>query len=155
MATAVHSESNCKPSTELARLATLVATLGVADIWVKLSCGRREEEGGRCACVSPIQVCVCVRARVRVCVCTYTLCTYTTYDHVRMCACLCVRVSVCVCIHIMYICICVTMSVCVHVCVYPSHLLTPEVPLQLFNVCVQQQGKVMKRGGASEPSRRT
>ena len=128
MATAVHSESNCKLSTELARLATLVATLGVADFWVRLSCGGREEEGGRCACVSQIQVCVCVRARMRVCVCV------DTYY-----------------VHILHM----TMSVCVHVCVYPSHLLTPEVPLQLFNVCVQQQGKVMKRGGASEPSRRT
>ena len=92
MATAVHSESNCNPSTELARLATLVATLGVADFWVRLSCGRREEEGRRCACVSQIQI-VCVRARVCVRVCVSVHTHYVRMhirDHVRMCACLCV-----------------------------------------------------------------
>ena len=57
----------------------------------------------------------------------------------------CVCVYVCVCV-----CVCVCVSMCV--CVYPSHLLPPEVLLHSINVRVQQQCKVMKRGGASEPS---
>ena len=80
MATAVHSESNCNLSTELARLATLVTTLGVAAFWVRLSCGGREANIHVCVSVSVLGVCVC------------------------MCVCVCVCVSMSVCVSTLHTC---------------------------------------------------